>query len=109
MKMSSKRRRTKTQIEEDKEREKTEKDQLKAKLEEIKQWEKDRNTIENELNGALKVKQQVDGFFDSGLLKFDDKGDVQLVENPLERHVLKQEAVIRKSRQIADDYEEEQE
>ena len=36
MKMSSKRRRTKTQIEEDKEREKTEKDQLKAKLEEIK-------------------------------------------------------------------------
>ena len=97
MKATAKRRRTKVEIEEEKHNEESMKQDIDRKLALFHQMEQQNNQLQEQIQSNEHHLVQVQNMFDDGLMRQKDDGSFQIVENPLERIVLKREAEKRKS------------
>ena len=88
MKVKAKRRRSKKQIEEDKEREEWEKQETAKKIQRLEALEHECAIMQEKISMAGELYNQVDGLCNQGHLKQNDDGDLVPNENQSERHSL---------------------
>ena len=78
MKATAKRRRSKKQIQEDKERKEWEEAETARKIARLDQLEQENAALKNEIQGVEEVKREVQGFMDAGLIVQAADGRAQL-------------------------------
>ena len=90
-KATAKRRRSKAQIEEEKQQEKRQKQEGDAKLVEYERMKRGWQAMEYDVTTAMKVNAEVTKLFDEGLLKAGPDGKYQVVRDPVEEQRIKTE------------------
>lgn len=88
MKITSKRRRTRAQIELEKKEAAEREAMIAKKLGHLDELERKMGTMQAQLEDAANMNEQVQGMFSQGKLKVEADGKLNVVENPLEQQML---------------------
>jgi len=102
MKMTSKRRRSKAQIKEDKRQEVLMKLQTQQKMARVDELQQQVATMEQQLNSSKQMQEEVQQMFDDGLLAGDPDNTFRVVDNPAEREQIRAVMSASKMKQQAD-------
>ena len=95
MKATSKRRRTKAKIEEERKYEESKKLEIEKKLERFHQYEAEISNLESHLNEKENYRKLCEHMFEEGVMKQNPDGSFQAVEDPMERESIKSKSKSR--------------
>ena len=108
MKLTSKRRRTKQEIKEEKTREELKQREIAEKMAAFEQLQAKYQKKEQELAELQNATKDIGKMFDQGLLKVDEDGQYKVVEDQEEREFLNQSNKKNQGNMMADDFEDAQ-
>lgn len=97
MKVTAKRRRTKEQVKEEKKMQKDVQAELARRLAQIQELEKANEDLQQNLNTTEDVRVQVQDLIDRGQIVMDDRGQVNVVVDPVRQQELQEQSAQRRA------------
>ena len=104
MKLSSKRRRSRKQIQKDKLDAQEKEAQIKSKLQRMEEMELRMQDLQEKARNNDKIQAEVHAIFQKGILKYDPQGNLLVVQDQKEQAQLQQENLL-KAQKAAEEYE----